>query len=40
MGAPTVRRGLARLAEPVANRLARALPNVDVRLVAERSASG
>ncbi|MDX6719199.1 MAG: two-component system, OmpR family, sensor histidine kinase KdpD [Solirubrobacteraceae bacterium] len=40
MGAPTARRGIARLAEPVANRLVRALPDVDVRLVAQRSASG
>jgi two-component system, OmpR family, sensor histidine kinase KdpD len=40
MGAPTARRGIGRLAEPVANRLTRALPDVDVRLVAERSASG
>lgn len=40
MGAPTARRGIGRLAEPVANRLVRALPDVDVRLVAERSASG
>jgi two-component system sensor histidine kinase KdpD len=40
MGAPSARRGLGRLAEPVAARLVRALPDVDVRLVAERSASG
>jgi two-component system sensor histidine kinase KdpD len=40
IGAPSGRRGLARLAEPAAVRLARALPGVDVRLVAERSASG
>jgi two-component system sensor histidine kinase KdpD len=40
MGAPTARRGLGRLAEPVAVRLVRALPDIDVRLVAERSASG
>jgi two-component system sensor histidine kinase KdpD len=40
MGTPTPRRGIGRLAEPVANRLVRALPDVDVRLVAERSASG
>jgi two-component system sensor histidine kinase KdpD len=39
-GAPSGRRGLARLAEPAALRLARALPGVDVRLVAKRSASG
>jgi two-component system sensor histidine kinase KdpD len=40
MGAPTARRGLGRLAEPVATRLVRALPDVDVRLVSERGASG
>jgi two-component system sensor histidine kinase KdpD len=40
MGAPSGRRGLGRLAEPVAIRLVRALPDVDVRLVAERRASG
>ena len=40
MGAPSARRGLGRLAEPVALRLVRALPDVDVRLVAARSASG
>jgi two-component system sensor histidine kinase KdpD len=40
MGAPHERRGLARLAEPASVRLSRALPGVDVRLVAERSASG
>jgi two-component system sensor histidine kinase KdpD len=40
MGAPAARRGLGRLAEPVAARLVRALPDIDVRLVAERSASG
>jgi two-component system sensor histidine kinase KdpD len=40
MGAPTPRRGIRRLAEPVASRLVHALPGVDVRLVAERSASG
>ena len=40
MGAPRGRRGVARLAEPVPLRLVRALPDVDVRLVAERSASG
>ena len=40
MGAPSPRRGLGRLGEPVAVRLTRALPGVDVRLVAERSASG
>ena len=40
LGSPAPRRGLGRLAEPTATRLARALPGVDVRLVAERSASG
>jgi two-component system sensor histidine kinase KdpD len=40
MGAPTPRRGFGRFSEPVALRLVRALPDVDVRLVAERSASG
>jgi two-component system sensor histidine kinase KdpD len=40
MGAPSPRRGIGRLAEPVAGRLVRALPDVDVRLVAERGASG
>lgn len=40
MGTPTARRGLARLNEPLHLLVARALPEVDVRLVAERSASG
>ena len=40
MGAPNPRRGIGRLGEPIAGRLLRALPDVDVRLVAERSASG
>jgi two-component system sensor histidine kinase KdpD len=40
MGAPARRRGIGRLAEPFANRLLAALPDVDVRLVAERGASG
>ena len=40
IGAPSGRRGLTRLAEPVALRLARALPGVDVRLVARGGASG
>jgi two-component system sensor histidine kinase KdpD len=40
MGAPSARRGLGRLGEPVAVQLMRALPGVDVRLVAQRSASG
>jgi two-component system sensor histidine kinase KdpD len=34
LGAPSRRRGLGRLAEPVAVRVARALPGVDVRLIA------
>jgi len=40
MGAPSARRGLGRLTEPAAVRLTRALPDVDVRLVAQRRASG
>ncbi len=40
MGTPSPRRGLGRLAEPLPVRLARALPEVDVRMVARRSASG
>jgi K+-sensing histidine kinase KdpD len=40
MRTPTPRRGIGRLAEPIAEQLLRALPGVDVRLVAERSASG
>jgi K+-sensing histidine kinase KdpD len=40
MGAPSPRRGVGRLAEPVPQRIVPALPDVDVRLVAERSASG
>jgi len=40
MGVPSARRGLGRLTEPVAVRLVRALPDVEVRLVAERRASG
>jgi two-component system sensor histidine kinase KdpD len=40
MGSPTARRGVGRLGEPVAARLMRALPGVDVRLVAESSVSG
>jgi two-component system sensor histidine kinase KdpD len=40
MGTPSVRRGLGRLADPVPLQIVRALPDVDVRLVAERSASG
>ncbi len=37
---PSARRGLGRLADPVPVRIARELPSVDVRLVAERGASG
>jgi two-component system sensor histidine kinase KdpD len=40
MGAPTPRRGLARLADPLPMRLVRALPAVDVRIVADRSSAG
>ncbi|HTN25131.1 MAG TPA: histidine kinase [Solirubrobacteraceae bacterium] len=40
MGAPRARRGMRVLAEPVAVRLARALPAVDVRLVGRGGASG
>jgi two-component system sensor histidine kinase KdpD len=40
MGAPGQRRGLNRLSEPVALRIAQALPEVDVRLVARSGASG
>jgi hypothetical protein len=40
MGSPKPRRGLARLAEPVERRITRALPEVDVRLVARSGASG
>jgi two-component system sensor histidine kinase KdpD len=40
MGAPSARRGFGRLAEPLAGQLVSALPGVDVRLVAERGASG
>ncbi|MGI8594661.1 MAG: hypothetical protein ACR2ML_09925 [Solirubrobacteraceae bacterium] len=40
MGAPSARRGLSRLADAVPLRIVRALPDVDVRLVAERGASG
>ena len=40
IGAPGARRGLTRLADPVALRIMRALPGVDVRFVAERGASG
>ncbi|HWK26470.1 MAG TPA: histidine kinase [Solirubrobacter sp.] len=37
MGAPAPRRGLRRLGEPLTDRLLRALPGVDVRIVADRS---
>ena len=37
MGAPAKRRGLRRLAEPLAMQLVDALPGIDVRIVAERS---
>ena len=40
LGAPSARRGLGRFAEPLPLRILRALPDVDVRVVAERSASG
>jgi two-component system sensor histidine kinase KdpD len=40
MGAPSLRRGVARLSESMPMRLVRALPDVDLRLVAERRASG
>jgi two-component system sensor histidine kinase KdpD len=36
LGAPSPRRGLGRLSEPLPMRLARALPHVDVRMVAAR----
>jgi two-component system sensor histidine kinase KdpD len=37
IGTPARRRGLARLAEPLTDRLLRALPGIDVRIVADRS---
>ena len=37
MGTPTPRSGLRRLSEPLTDRLIRALPGVDVRIVADRS---
>ncbi len=37
MGAPSPRRGLGRLSEPLALRLVRALPDVDLRIVADRT---
>jgi two-component system sensor histidine kinase KdpD len=36
MGPPSVRRGLGRLSEPLPSRLLRALPDVDLRIVADR----
>lgn len=40
LGRPPARRGLGRLSEPVALQLVRALPDVDVRIVADRSIEG
>ena len=37
IGTPSPRRGVKRLAEPLTDRLVRALPGVDVRIVADRS---
>ena len=37
IGTPAPRRGLRRLGEPLTDRLLRALPGVDVRIVADRS---
>jgi len=37
MGTPARRSGLRRLAEPLAEKLLRVLPGVDVRIVADRS---
>jgi two-component system sensor histidine kinase KdpD len=37
VGTPAPRRGLRRLAEPLTDRLVRALPGIDVRIVADRS---
>jgi two-component system, OmpR family, sensor histidine kinase KdpD len=37
IGTPAPRRGLRRLAEPLTDRLLRALPGIDVRIVADRS---
>jgi two-component system sensor histidine kinase KdpD len=37
IGPPTPRRGLRRLSEPLTDRLVRALPGIDVRIVADRS---
>ena len=40
LGAPSVRRGLGRLSEPLPMRLIRLVPDVDVRIVADRGATG
>jgi two-component system sensor histidine kinase KdpD len=37
IGTPSARRGLGRLSEPLTDRLVRALPGIDVRIVADRS---
>ncbi len=37
IGTPAPRRGLGRLSEPITDRLIRALPGIDVRIVADRS---
>ena len=37
IGTPAPRRGLQRLSEPITDRLVRALPGIDVRIVADRS---
>ena len=37
IGTPAPRRGLRRLSEPLTDRLLRALPGIDVRIVADRS---
>jgi len=37
IGTPAPRRGVHRLSEPLVERLVRALPGVDVRIVADRS---
>jgi two-component system sensor histidine kinase KdpD len=37
IGTPAPRRGLGRLSEPLTDRLLRALPGIDVRIVADRS---
>jgi two-component system sensor histidine kinase KdpD len=40
IGTPAPRRGLKRLGEPLTDRLVRALPGIDVRIVADRSKRG